>query len=155
MASRKLNLNNYVKCPEEEATLIVELFAIKEQRRGLELFLKPKEKERNYVINDEIGNAKWFPAVKIDISSKISPKQYEDLVKWWFDNADEDYRQRMTKTYKDVPYLENEIQKCKMWLLTKTSEITRNGKYPKRRTDINKFLTSWLDKKTTFTRNER
>ena len=150
MSARKLNLNNYEPCTnEEEADIII----VPLEKNGIQpknLLFKKKNKGEFDVTAEKIrsGKAIWYPAVKI--SQKGTPNEYNECIRWWFNNATDEYRTLINRTYSRYKDIEYEVSKAMGWLLTNSSVVTRNGKFPKRKNDINKFLNNWLSKNEPF-----
>lgn len=151
---RFLNLNNFDITTKEDATLTVMPFDVNnitqanliKQCLALLVNKQPfylKSKRAKKPLLTDTTDAVWTPVIKISDSG--TPEEYCDRVKWWFDNISAEYKEQTVTTYKNLPDLITHIQAAKTWLLT-TGAFTQshNGKFIKRRIDINKFIKGWL-----------
>jgi hypothetical protein len=146
LGKRRLNLNNYELCGEADATLEITPLKVDGVSQPT-LYFKSKRKSGGAItIKDlESGNAKWTPVVNIDIS--CSEDDYKTLVDWWFTEATEEYRTNVANSYSRIPNLLETINNVRAWLMTTGAyTISARGKFNKRKKNIHRFLTNWLNR---------
>ena len=144
MGRRRLNLNNYILCSEEEATLEIVPLDIDGERQST-LYFK-STRPRKIIATSELvdsGEVEWTPT--IDIDRGCSENEYKKLVEWWFDNATPEYKEVISMSFRRLPDITETIMNVRSWLLTEAtySKNSRN-KFDKRKKNIGRFLKNWL-----------
>lgn len=145
---RNLNLNNYVAVKEgENPTLCITPMMLADGTQPPKLYFKTVRAAQPVANEKTItsGDVTWYPKVKLDVTG--SPKDYIELVYWWFETArqDEVYRNELRRTYGRLPTFSDEVEKARNWLVTDAAYYqTPSGRYKKRKKDIDAYLKGWL-----------
>jgi len=140
--TKRLNLNNYDIVSEDDATLVIVPLDIGGVKQPL-LYFKNKTKPMPEVI--DIDDAVWIPTIYIYPYG--TPEEYIKRVKWWFNNASNEYKEQLRATYRNLNNYDTEIRRANTWLLTEAAfKINRMGKYIKRKKDIGSFMRNWLNR---------
>lgn len=148
---RRINLNLYTKVTTAEDAGPKGICIIPARVNEIELppmFFKPTVvRESKDITTANMSSAEWNPAIIID--DRGTPAEYCDLVRWWFAHATEEYVDRLRAQYK-VQAFDTEVMKAKAWLLDISAyEVTANGRWSKRKKNIDKYLKNWLGRSYT------
>jgi hypothetical protein len=149
---RRINLNNYAKVGSAEEAGDKGICVIPFRVEGVEqapIFFKPLvEKSKREVTQSTMSATEWNSGIIID--DRGTPDEYSDLVRWWFSNASKEYVDRLKAQFK-IQNFEAEVMRAKSWLLDVSAyEITGNGRWSKRKKNIDRFLKTWLNRAYTI-----
>lgn len=148
---RCLNCNNYIAVPEHEATFKIVPMKLKDGTQPPPIWLRHKG-SKGGVKAEDLENTVWEPSVKLDLFQDT--RDYKDCIHWWFREMakDDEYKTGLVEIYGEEykSELRTELIKIKKWLIDNAGFRNRNGKYTKRKKDINMFVTRWLNKPVRF-----
>lgn len=149
--ARTMNLNNYVKCDEGEATLKIVPFKLKDGTQPPAINLKHKGTTKGLKFKDITKDTVWEAGIKFDITQDTS--DYKSCVYWWTKNATTEFKEALLEEYSGLfsaEELSRKIKSLKNWLTENAGYKNKNGKYTKRKIKFNQFIRTCLNKDSTF-----
>lgn len=157
MSARLLNLNNYESATKDNATLRIRPKMVNGVQPPDILLRGSKRNGKAIVTYADVvaGTAKWYPSVSI--STEGTPIEYNTIVNWWFEQAraDESYSESINARYEIIGDILGNVLEAKAWLIEDAAyRVNSDGKYPDRKSEINRYLKGWLNrvKKRVITR---
>jgi len=151
MGTRLLNLNNYEPVSDiGDATLRIRPKKLADGTQLPDMYFKTIRTNGKAIVTHidvENGTAVWSPTVTLD--TKGTPEQYIELIEWWFRGAqkNESYSRMINEVYEILGDILTPMLEAKAWLLEAASDVNMSGGYPRRKSQLNKFVRNWMNKR--------
>jgi hypothetical protein len=133
MKTHRIFLDNYEMCKKEEADLII--IPNKESNAPNICY---KRKTPHWIIKEVTNDLVWDRYSKIDING--TQDQYNQLVSWWFSNMTDEYKDFLLTSIESAVEMGFDLAMS----ISKAESKLKVADKEKRKSNIHKFLTSWI-----------